>query len=58
MTCKECGSEDVEELVSVKVGKKSKKVCEDCADRLREQEEVGEAAEGAMQNMMEYKGRR
>ena len=57
MTCKECGDE-ADELVSVKVGKSNKRVCEECADKLREQEEVGEAAEGAMQSMMEYKGRR
>ena len=57
MTCKECG-EEADELVSVTVGNKKRRVCEDCADRLRESEEVNEQAEGAMQSMMEYKGRR
>ena len=57
MTCKECGDE-VDTLVSVKVGGKKVRVCEDCADKIREKEEVAEEAEGAMQNMMEYKGRR
>ncbi|HET6346351.1 MAG TPA: hypothetical protein VFH51_15565 [Myxococcota bacterium] len=57
MTCRECG-EEVDELVSVKSGKKAVRVCEDCADTLREQQEIGEQAEGAVQSMMEYKGRR
>ena len=55
--CKECDSE-VERLVSVKVDGKTKKLCEDCADRAREQAEVAEASEAAIQNMMGYKGRR
>ena len=57
MTCKQCG-EAADDLVSVKVGNKNKRVCEDCAALLREQEEIEAQAEGAMQNMMEYRGRR
>lgn len=57
MECKSCG-EEVDELFSVKVGNKRKKVCEDCLDRLREEDEIADAAESAMQGMMEYKGRR
>ena len=56
-TCKSCG-EDVEELVTVKVDGKTKKVCEDCADSAREQATVAEESEAAVQNMMGYKGRR
>lgn len=56
-TCKQCG-EEADELVAVKVAGKTKKMCEDCADRLREEGEVAEAGERAMQGMMEYKGRR
>ena len=56
-TCKACG-ESVDELVSVKVAGRTKKLCEDCADRLREEGEVAEASERAVQGMMEYKGRR
>jgi len=56
MVCKECGDE-VDELFSVKVGSRRRKVCEDCADRLREEGEIADAAEGAIQDMMEYKGR-
>lgn len=56
-TCRECDDE-VEELVKVKVGSKAMKVCEDCADRLREEQQVAEDSESVIQNMMGYKGRR
>jgi ribosome-binding protein aMBF1 (putative translation factor) len=55
--CKECESE-VDKLVSVKVGGKARKLCEDCADRAREEAEVAQASESVVQNMMGYKGRR
>ena len=55
--CKGC-SEDVETLVSVKVGAKTKKLCEDCADRAREESEIAESSESVVQNMMGFKGRR
>lgn len=55
--CKGCG-EQVESLVAVKVGGKSKKLCEDCADRAREEGEIAEESERAVQGMMEFKGRR
>ncbi len=57
MKCQKCG-EEVDELVRVKVGKKTVRVCEDCADDLRAEEEIGDSAEDAMGGMMEYKGRR
>jgi hypothetical protein len=56
-TCKSCG-EEVETLVAVKVQNKAKKVCEDCADRAREEGEIAEASESVVQNMMDFKGRR
>ena len=56
-TCKVCDDE-VDTLVSVKVDGKTKKMCEDCADRAREQAEVTEASESVVQNMMGFKGRR
>ncbi|HEX4354131.1 MAG TPA: hypothetical protein VHZ95_14480 [Polyangiales bacterium] len=56
-TCKECDNE-VDALVSVKVSGKAKKMCEDCADREREQGEIAEASESVVQNMMGFKGRR
>jgi ribosome-binding protein aMBF1 (putative translation factor) len=56
-TCKVCDNE-VESLVSVKVDGKAKKMCEDCADRAREEGEIAEASESVVQGMMGFKGRR
>lgn len=56
-TCKQCDDE-VDALVSVKIDGKAKKMCEDCADRAREQAEVAEASESVVQGMMGFKGRR
>ena len=55
--CKECENE-VETLVSIKVDGKTKKMCEDCADRIRETAEIAEQSESVVQNMMGFKGRR
>jgi hypothetical protein len=55
--CKQCGDE-VDALVSVKVAGKSKKMCEECADRAREASEVAEQSEAVVQSMMGFKGRR
>lgn len=56
-TCKQCG-EEADALVAVKVDGKSKKMCEECADCVREQAEVAEQSEAVVQNMMGFKGRR
>lgn len=56
-TCRECENE-VEKLVSVKVAGKAKKMCEDCADRAREEAQIAEESESVVQNMMGFKGRR
>jgi len=55
--CKGCDNE-ADTLVTVKVAGKSKKLCEDCADRAREEAEVAEQSEAVVQNMMGFKGRR
>jgi hypothetical protein len=55
--CKGCG-EDADELVAVSVNGKTKKLCEDCADRANEQNEIAEASESVVQDMMGFKGRR
>lgn len=55
--CKGCG-EEVDEVVSVKVAGKAKKLCEECVDRNAETEAVAEASEAVVQNMMGFKGRR
>ena len=41
-----------------KVAGKAKKLCEDCADRAREEGEIAEQSEAVVQNMMGFKGRR
>jgi hypothetical protein len=56
-TCKTCGNE-ADELKSVKVAGKTKKMCEDCADRVAEEGAVAEESEAVVQNMMGFKGRR
>jgi hypothetical protein len=55
--CKGCGDES-DSLKTVKVGGKSKKLCEDCVDRAREAAEIAEASESVVQGMMGFKGRR
>ena len=56
-TCRGC-KDEVEKLVTATVGGKKVKLCEDCADRAREEGEVAEASESVIQGMMGYKGRR
>jgi hypothetical protein len=56
-TCKGCG-EECDELVTIKVSGKTKKLCEACADLAREQDQIAEESESAVQNMMGFKGRR
>ncbi|MCU0662526.1 MAG: hypothetical protein MUC50_09405 [Myxococcota bacterium] len=55
--CKMCG-EEAQELVSARVQGKMRKVCEDCADRATEEEEVAKESESVVQGMMGFKGRR
>ena len=54
--CREC-DEEVDELRTVQHGRKKLRLCEDCADRLREALEIGEASEEVVREMMGYKGR-
>lgn len=55
--CREC-EDEVDELVKLKVGRRTQKLCEDCADRLREEMEIAEESEAVIQQMMGFKGRR
>ena len=55
--CHECDNE-VESLKTVKVGTKKKKMCEDCADRLAQDQAVAEESEAVVQQMMGFKGKR
>ncbi|MBK9262344.1 MAG: hypothetical protein IPM54_21385 [Polyangiaceae bacterium] len=56
-TCRECKNE-VDELKTVNVGGKRKKMCEDCADRAEQESAVAEESESVVQGMMGFKGRR
>lgn len=56
-TCKACG-DDVDELVSVKVSGKTKKLCEACVDLAKENDAIAEESEAVVQSMMGFKGRR
>ena len=56
-TCREC-QDEVEKLYSVKVAGKAMKLCQDCADRAREENDVARESEAVIQGMMGYKGRR
>ena len=55
--CKSCG-EQVDELFSVKVEGRTRRLCEDCADKANEQQEIQEESEAAVQQMMGFRGRR
>lgn len=55
--CKVCG-EEVDELVTITVDAKKKKVCESCAEEAQQNEALAEASEAAVQQMMGFKGRR
>jgi ribosome-binding protein aMBF1 (putative translation factor) len=55
--CKSCG-EDADELVTVKVDGKNKRLCESCAEAANEQETIAKDSEAVVQNMMGFKGRR
>lgn len=56
-TCKRCDDE-VDELVRVKADGRTEKLCEDCADEIREQAAIAEESESVVQEMMGFKGRR
>ena len=55
--CREC-QDEVDALVTVNVAGKKRRLCEECADRLREEAEVAEESEAVVQQMMGFKGRR
>jgi ribosome-binding protein aMBF1 (putative translation factor) len=53
--CKEC-KDEVDELVKIKFGGRTLRLCEDCADLKREELEIAEMSEDAIRDMMGYKG--
>jgi len=54
--CQKCG-EEVDELHRVQVGRRRMRMCEACLERHKEEEAIAAEAEGAMQDMMGYRGR-
>lgn len=56
-TCKECG-EEADELTTIKVEGRNKRLCEDCLELANEQAEIAEESEAVVQNMMGFSGRR
>lgn len=56
-TCRIC-KDEVDELVSVKIDGRRRKVCEDCAERIEEEGLIAEESEAVIQDMMGFKGRR
>ena len=54
--CASCG-EEVEEVHSIKIRGKRKKVCDDCLEVAKEQDEIAEMSEDAVRDMMGYKGK-
>ncbi len=55
--CREC-KDEVDQVVSVKIEGKKRRVCEDCAERLEEEGLIAEESESVIQEMMGFKGRR
>ncbi len=55
--CQMC-EDEIDEVFRVKVGGRIKRLCEDCADRVREEMEIAEESESVVQGMMGFKGRR
>jgi len=55
--CKGCG-EDADELVSVLIDGKRKKLCEDCAEEVEASDEIARESVSVIQNMMGFRGRR
>lgn len=56
-TCKACG-EEVDELMTVTVDGKRKKLCEECAEEAEHESNMAEESEAAVQRMMGFTGRR
>ena len=56
-TCQGC-KDEVDELKKVKIAGKTRKLCEDCADRAEQEEAIAEESEAVVQGMMGFKGRR
>ena len=57
--CKSCRNEvETEELKTVTVHGKKQRLCEDCIERLEEEDTIARDSESVVQGMMGFKGRR
>jgi ribosome-binding protein aMBF1 (putative translation factor) len=55
--CKACG-EEVDDVVTVVVDGKRRRLCEDCAEDAERDETIARESESVVQSMMGFKGRR
>jgi ribosome-binding protein aMBF1 (putative translation factor) len=55
--CKSCGDE-TDELVTLIISGKRRRVCDDCAAEARTQDDIAEQSEAAVQQLLGFKGRR
>ncbi len=55
--CQAC-KDDVDELHPVRVAGRNKRLCEECAEVVAEEQQIAEESESVIQGMMEYGGRR
>jgi hypothetical protein len=53
--CQMCGDE-IDEIFRVEVEGRVRRVCEDCADRLREEREIAEESADVLREMMGFRG--
>ncbi|MGB0678130.1 MAG: hypothetical protein ACPGUV_00545 [Polyangiales bacterium] len=55
--CAQC-KEEVDDVMTVSLHGRRRKLCEECAEIAEQEAEIAEASEAAVQSMMGYKGRR
>ncbi|MCH2108179.1 MAG: hypothetical protein MK135_02535 [Polyangiaceae bacterium] len=55
--CQGC-DEEVDEVFAVKVEGRRRKLCEECCEEIELNQELAEASEAAIQQMMGFQGRR
>lgn len=55
--CKGCG-EEVDDLVTVDVAGRRRRLCEDCAEDAERDDTIAQESEAVVQQMMGFKGRR
>ncbi|MFO8073606.1 MAG: hypothetical protein R6V85_17235 [Polyangia bacterium] len=53
--CQMCGDE-IDEVFRVEVEGRVRRICEDCADRLREEREIAEEGADVLREMMGFRG--